>query len=157
MDKQDAKQQFQQLNETASFKGDHIIFNDKMQKIFIKHFLWSKCRVYNYSDVEIAYIWQKSGTINKGHPVLGAMVGQAVSGGNFASGMVGAMVGQNMPGKEINCVEDPMLIVAFKDGYQYQEILMHGISKEHTVRGWITTNYVDLCQKQCDRVMDAIL
>lgn len=156
MEKLEAKKQFQRLRATASLKGNHIIFNDKEQKIFIKRLLWSKCRSYNYSDVKIAYIYKKTGTVHKGHPYLGAMAGQAISGGNFAAGMVGTMAGQNMPGKDIKYVEDPMLIVAFKDGYQYQEILMHGISKEHTVRGWVAKNYINLCQKQCDRVMDAV-
>lgn len=156
MKKPEAQKQFQHLKATASFKDNHIVFNDNEQKIFIKHLFWSNCRVYSYSDVEIAYIYQKTGSIHKGHPYLGAAAGQALSGGSFAAGMIGAMAGQNMPGKDIKYVEDPMLIVAFHDGYQYQEILMHGISKEHTVRGWITKNYLDLCQKECDRVMDAV-
>ncbi|WP_295731873.1 hypothetical protein [uncultured Limosilactobacillus sp.] len=151
MDKSEAKELYHAVRNGASFIGNRIIFNDDKQMIFIKHLLWSKCRMYHYSDIETDYIYQQSGTINKGHPYFGAIAGRTLTNGSFMGGMVGAIAGQNTPGKQQNYVVDPMLVMVFKDGYQYQEILDHGVIKDHTIYGWLNQQYTQKLQDQLDR------
>ena len=149
MDAKEKKSLYYSLKQDASYNGWGLLFNDKQQILFIKKFRWRDCLVYKYSDIFETYWSEKDGTINKGHPILGAMAGNAVGG--FSAGFMGALWGQQMPGKKIPYIESPSVTIAFKDGSEYKCQFYNGLMKTNGIRGAIFRKSMEKLSDQFDR------
>lgn len=134
MNAQKAKNEYQTIKEHADFADYGLIFCDKCKKLFIKKLFWSQCRVYRYSDIEYAGMIEDERTIDKGHPVAGSIIGNAVTG-TFSGGFAGALIGQQMGGNNKEYYYYPRIVIQFKDGYKFYKCIYHGKLKANSLTG----------------------
>lgn len=110
-----------------------LVFDDEQKILFIKKWPWKNCQVHKYSEISGDHWYENNGVINKGHPYLGAIAGNAIGG--FGTGMAGAMIGQQMPGREVEYLFNPTVDIWFKNGSYYTCQLAPGKTKKNSLSG----------------------
>lgn len=130
MKRQEAKVLYQSFKKNATFSSFDMYFNDTKKQIFIKEFPIGDSRLVNYSDFW-NHSWEnEEGVINKGHPIIGSIIGNMIGG--FGTGFVGALAGQEMQGRQVPYVADERLTLFMKDQTFIEHYLFHGTIKKNS-------------------------
>lgn len=141
----EAKQLYKEFKKNATFSRLDFYFDDKKQQLFVKGSPITESRLFNYSNLWWDQWDDKTVTINKGHPYVGAVVGNAIAG--FGGGFLGALAGQQAQGKHVRYVTGPTVTLNLRDGEMYTHLLIEGKVNRDSFLG---REY----QKQIDELQD---
>ncbi len=99
MDKREAKALYKEYKQSDNIPFFDMYFDNEKKRLFIKESPIADSQLISYSEI-MDHMWSKDeNTINKGHPILGAIIGNMIGG--FGTGFLGALAGQKAQGKEV--------------------------------------------------------
>lgn len=149
MDRKKAKELYELFKQNANFVAFNMYFDDQRKQLFVKQFPISHSILLKYSDF-FDHTWSKNeNTINKGHPIIGAILGNEIGG--FGAGFVGALAGQRVSGKHIDYVSDLELLF-FLNEPSDQPVVSFRIFNGSMKKGWLWGQY----QKQIKEIDDRL-
>lgn len=133
MDKQEAKKLYKEFSSNADCAALGMFFDDDKKQLFIKEDRWQDCRLIDYKNIAIDVWNDRTATINKGHPIIGSIIGNAIGG--FATGLAGALIGQQAEGKKKTYVDRPSVSFSLYKGEDFTHVLLKTPINKNGVMG----------------------
>lgn len=142
----DAKALLKYFKRNATFVAFGMYFDDARKQVFIQEFPLKNSRLFNYADINTDMWDEKTFTTNKGHPIIGSIIGNAIGG--FGAGFVGALAGQQMSGKQVKYISGPSvtLLLNNSDKPYTHELMGSGPFKANGFMGWQYQKLLDKTQ-----------
>lgn len=152
MDSAKARNLYKSFKKNATYSALGLYFDDNREQLFVKEFPVRKSILINYKDIEGDF-WNQEDkyTVNKGHPIWGAFIGNLIAG--FGGGFVGAIAGQQADGRHLSYVVDPYVSLMMRPNHDFHDHrLFSGRIKENGVLDYEYRKQVAQLKKHFNRV-----
>lgn len=152
MDSAKARTAYKSFKKNATYSALGLYFDDNREQLFVKEFPIRKSLLINYKDIEGDFWHQKNKyTINKGHPIWGAFIGNLIAG--FGGGFVGAIAGQQTDGRNLSYVVDPYVSLMIRPDHDFHvHLLASGRLKLNGILGYKYRQQVAQLKKYFNRI-----
>ena len=133
MDKKKSKDLYKYFKENANYASLGLYFDDRNKQFFAKEPRWEDCRLVDYDDVASTLWHEDTKTINKGHPIIGSIIGNTIGG--FAAGMAGAIIGQQTDGKKQTYIVGPTVDFMLCESQDFTHVLLSSSTNQSSFIG----------------------